>query len=129
MIVLDTCVVIWLSEESPLISKAAAERIEEARKSEGLSISGITLYELAWLIENARITIASSSQTFLADAEARFQVLPVTARIAQLAVGLPDSYPADPMDRIIGATALAHNGKLITRDKAIRKSKAVPVVW
>jgi PIN domain nuclease of toxin-antitoxin system len=37
--------------------------------------------------------------------------------------------PLDPMDRIIGATALDRGIPQVTRDKAIRKSKAVPVIW
>ncbi len=66
---------------------------------------------------------------FLARISERFRVLPITAEIAQLAAELPDSYPSDPMDRLIGATALAQGVPLVTRDRAIRSSRAVPVIW
>ena len=129
MLVLDTCVVIWLAGKSPMVSKAAAEGIEKARRSGALGIAGSTLYELAWLIRQGRISVSSSLEVFVAEVESHFHVLPITAAIVRLAVELPASYPADPVDRIIGATALAHGGALVTRDVKIRKSKAVPVLW
>ncbi len=129
MIVADTCVVIWLAADPRVLSKAATESIIAARKDSGVAISGITLYELAWLVRNKRISIKNSLEAFLAEVEARFIVLPITASIARLAVELPSAYPADPMDRLIGATALEHHASLVTRDKAIRKSKAIPVIW
>ena len=129
MIVADTCVVIWLAAEPGALSKAAKTAILAARQSGGLAISDITLFELAWLAHNGRISIAPSLEAFLAEVEARFLVLPVTASIARQAATFPSSYPADPMDRLIGATALDRGGSLVTRDKAIRKSKAVPVIW
>lgn len=129
MIVADTCVVIWLANDPDSLSKAATEAIAAARKGRGIAISGITLYELAWLIRNKRIGAVGSLESFLAEVETYFIVLPVTAAIARLATEFTAPYPLDPMDRIIGATALAHGVPLVTRDKAIRKSKAVPVIW
>ncbi len=129
MIVLDTCTVIWLTTEPAELSAPAVRAIQDALAKTGLSISGITLYELAWLIENERIEVAMSSEAYLAEIESRFTVLSITTAVARLAAELPDTYPGDPMDRIIGATALAHGAPLITRDKLIRRSKAVPVIW
>ena len=65
----------------------------------------------------------SRSRLFLADIEERFQVLPVNRAIARLAVDLPDSHPSGPVDRTIGATALAHRVPLVTPDRVIRRSK------
>jgi PIN domain nuclease of toxin-antitoxin system len=42
---------------------------------------------------------------------------------------LPPSYPNDPADRVIGATALIEDLPLITADKEIRRSRAVPTIW
>jgi len=129
VIVADTCVVIWLASDPGVLSKAATAAIVAARKDGGVAISDITLYELAWLIQNGRITVANSLETFLAEVAARFIVLPVTASIARLATEFFAPYPSDPMDRLIGATALDCGVPLLTQDKAIRKSKAVPVIW
>jgi PIN domain nuclease of toxin-antitoxin system len=45
------------------------------------------------------------------------------------ALALPASYPKDPSDRIIGATALVEGLSLLTADREIRKSRAVPTIW
>jgi PIN domain nuclease of toxin-antitoxin system len=45
------------------------------------------------------------------------------------AFGLPANYPKDPADRIIGATALVEGLSLVTADRAIRNSRAVPTIW
>jgi PIN domain nuclease of toxin-antitoxin system len=42
---------------------------------------------------------------------------------------LPASYPEDPADRIIGATALVEGLPLLTADREIRRSKAVQTIW
>jgi PIN domain nuclease of toxin-antitoxin system len=49
--------------------------------------------------------------------------------VAARAVSFPDSYPKDPQDRLIGATALVEGIELVTRDQQIRKSGMVPVIW
>jgi PIN domain nuclease of toxin-antitoxin system len=49
--------------------------------------------------------------------------------VAMQAFELPASYPNDPVDRIIGATALIEDIPLLTADREIRKSRAVPTLW
>ncbi len=129
MIVLDTCVLIWLASDPSKLSKVAADTIAAERKSSSAAIAGVSLYEVAWLFHNHRLQIATSLATALSEIEARFIVLPTTASIAQIAAELPSPYPSDPMDKIIGATALDAGCALITPDRLIRKSKAVPVIW
>jgi PIN domain nuclease of toxin-antitoxin system len=68
-------------------------------------------------------------ETFLSDIEQRLVVLPITAIIAIQTYDLPAGYPKDPVDRIIGATALIEDIPLITADAAVRKSRAVPTIW
>ena len=46
-------------------------------------------------------------------------VLPVSLAVALLAPELPSPVPADPMDRLIVATALVHGVPLLTRDKKL----------
>jgi PIN domain nuclease of toxin-antitoxin system len=42
---------------------------------------------------------------------------------------LGDSFPSDPADCLIAATARVHDLTLITSDTAIRKSGAVRTLW
>jgi len=69
------------------------------------------------------------AETVLAEVESRFVMLPITRNIALQAFNLPESYPKDLADRIIGATALIEDVPLITADAEIRRSRAVPTIW
>ena len=130
MILLDTHVVVWLAGDDSRISKKAKAAIDESRQTErGLAISDFTLYELSTLVRKKEIGLVISLESFLYEVEARFVVLPITARISASAFSLPASYPKDPADRIIGATALVEGLTLVTADAQIRNSRALPTIW
>ena len=130
MILLDTHVVLWVKSDSARLSAKARATIENARKdAEGLAISGITLLELATLAKKGRIRLNISLESMLQEIETQFVVLPISARACARTLELPASYPRDPADRIIGATALVEGLPLLTADREIRRSKAVPTIW
>jgi PIN domain nuclease of toxin-antitoxin system len=129
MILLDTHIAIWLVAEPDKLSKHAKEAIRAARIEGGLAIASITLMELAWLAENGRVTTTLSVESFVRLCASKMTVLPITPEIAARAVSFSDAYPKDPQDRLIGATALVEGIQLITRDKRIKKSGLVPIVW
>jgi PIN domain nuclease of toxin-antitoxin system len=130
LILLDTHVVLWLSYEYHRISPKAQAAIMEARaKGANLAISDITLLEIARLWSYGRVQLTPDPETFLADVEKRFTVLPITANIARQAYELPPSFPKDPVDRVIAATALIEDIPLITADDAIKRSRSIPLIW
>jgi len=51
---------------------------------------------------------------------AQVRTIPVTPAIAATAVGLPSSFPGDPADRLIYATAMENGWRLITKDRRLR---------
>jgi len=130
MILLDTHVVLWLALEPARVSKNARAAIEESRgRGQGLAISDITLFEIANIQRKGRLQLNSSLENFLTEVEARFVVLPITGAVCVRAMRLPESYPKDPADRIIAASALVHGARLITADHEIRRSKVVKTIW
>ena len=130
LILLDTHVLIWLAQEYHRISPKARSAIESARKKDrGLAVAGITFVELARLAKSGQVRFVPDVETHLREFERRFVILPITANIALQAFELPAGYPKDPADRIIGATALVEDIPLITADREIRKSRAVPTIW
>ena len=130
MILVDTHVVVWLALDPTHLSKNARAAIDDARGSgDGLAISDITLLELATLSSKGRIRLDISLESFLREVEARFVVLPISGRACVRALGLPATYPKDPADRIIGATALVEGLSLLTADRGIRRSRALRTIW
>jgi PIN domain nuclease of toxin-antitoxin system len=130
LILLDTHVVVWLGLEPARISKNARAAIDQTgQNATGLAISDMTLLELARITHLGRLDFRRSLESFLSDVERKFVVLPLTGRICMEAVSLPSSYPKDPSDRVIGATALVEGLSLLTADREIRKSRAVPTIW
>lgn len=130
MILVDTHVVVWLAFDQARLSRNAKAAINRARQNgEGLAISDVTLLELTTLSAKGRIQLDVSLESFLLEVEARFIVLPISGRACVRALGLSASYPKDPADRVIGATALVEGLSLLTADRAIRRSRAVATIW
>lgn len=130
MILLDTNVVLWMAFEPEKVSRSAQRRIEAARSAnEGLAISGITLLEIATATSKGRLRIAVSLTEFLRQIESMFTVLPITGLACARTVGLPEGYPGDPADRIIGATALVEGLTLITGDRNILRCLEAVTIW
>jgi PIN domain nuclease of toxin-antitoxin system len=98
---------------------------ERARlTSQPWSISAIVLWEVATLAQLGRI------ETDLQDpagvrALARIHVWPITRELALASTQL--DIQGDPADELIAATSLVHNVPLLTRDRALLKSRQVPL--
>ncbi|MFZ0773435.1 MAG: type II toxin-antitoxin system VapC family toxin [Candidatus Sulfotelmatobacter sp.] len=130
MILLDTHVVIWIAMDPAKISKNARSALDEARQGDsGIAVSDMTLLELARLSSIGKVHFSTGLGAFLSELELRFIVLPMNNRICVQAFDLPASYPKDPADRIIGATALVEGIPLVTADRQIRNSRALPTIW
>lgn len=116
-VVLDSHVVHWWSAEPGRISRAAARLIGAADE---LAVADITWFELAWLARHGRITLTIPVPAWLQQIAAEVRTIPVTPAIATTAVDLPDSFPGDPADRLIYATALERGWRLVTKDRRLR---------
>jgi PIN domain nuclease of toxin-antitoxin system len=127
-LLLDTHVVHWWSAEPERISRPARRVLKAADE---LLIAAVSWYELAWLTERQRIVLDVPIRSWLEDLGAHLRTVGITPAIAASAAGLPSSFPRDPTDRIIYATAIEHGVKLVTKDRAIveRDAPRSLVVW
>ncbi len=114
---LDTHVVHWWSAEPDRVSRAAAEALSDADE---LAIAAISWFELAWLAKNERILVTIPIRSWLERLAAPLRTIGVTPAIAETAVSLPSSFPGDPADRLIYATAIEHGWRLVTKDRRLR---------
>jgi PIN domain nuclease of toxin-antitoxin system len=99
--------------------------LDEAVERPLLSIA--SLWELSILVESGGVELAPNVEQWLQTAThpATVRRAQVTTLVAQGLFLFPRSFPRDPADRIIVATARALDVPLLTYDKRIRESGLV----
>jgi PIN domain nuclease of toxin-antitoxin system len=129
MIALDTHALLWLALAPEKLSPPAARAIRES--TGGLRIAAISLWEIAALLRRGAVAQPGLLGPALEQLVDQTGVLvdPLTVAIAALAIDLPRTFPRDPADRLIAATALNHAVPLVTADEGIRKSGVVTTIW
>ena len=128
---IDTHVLVWLALEPKRISKKAHQAIQRATARGGLSIASISLWEIAQLISQRRISISGTITNWTTEllANSGVATLDLTPTIAELSMSFGPDYPKDPADRIIGATARAHSMALVTADARLRDCPLLNCIW
>jgi PIN domain nuclease of toxin-antitoxin system len=115
-LLLDTCAVLWLAEGVPISAEARSAITAGERH-----VSPITAWEIANLVRKNRIAFTMPVGAWInrafAAVDARQPEL--TTAILVESCALPGAPPDDPADRIIIATARAHQFTIVTRDTAI----------
>jgi PIN domain nuclease of toxin-antitoxin system len=119
-LLLDTHVVHWWSAEPERLSRQASSAVSTADE---LAVAAISWYELAWLATNERIVLEVPVRSWLDEIAARVRTAALTPAIAQMAAALPSSFPGDPADRLIYATAIEHGWRVVTKDKRLRSHR------
>jgi PIN domain nuclease of toxin-antitoxin system len=107
-----------------------------AEQSGKLFISAITLVEISYLSEKKTFPYADAFPRLIAlatDHDECLEVLSLTLEVAQALAFVPRAEVPDMPDRIIAATAVAHNLPLVSQDSEIRASATlnglIPIIW
>ena len=131
MILLDTQALVWWIADAARLSAPAKRAIGAALREGAIAASAISLLEIATLIRRHRLVLAVPADKWLADLrrlpELHFE--PVSSDIAQLAGSLEETFPGDPVDRIIAATAITLDLKLVTADARLRRAPRLQALW
>jgi PIN domain nuclease of toxin-antitoxin system len=122
-ILLDTCAVIWLVNAGPLAAPVI-DAITHAGQADGVYVSTASAWEIGMLSRPNRKPMPQ----FLPDPKTWFAKLmampgvkeaPIIPGIAIDASYLPGAFHADPMDRLIIATARHLGMPVVTGDRRI----------
>jgi len=126
-IILDTCVLLWMAAEPTKISKSAKEQL---LKNNQLYVSAISAFEVAIKHKKKKLELPMDPWKWFQKTTEFFKIkeIPISAKIAALAPAVEVAH-ADPCDRIIIATAITNDFKILTSDKLIQKCKQVSVIW
>jgi PIN domain nuclease of toxin-antitoxin system len=131
---LDTQAWIWSVLDHPRLSQRARRMLGGVPAQERVGIAAISLKEAAWHLAKGRVVVDESFGPWpiwlrAAAASPHLEVLPLTTDVAIESEHLGASFPSDPADGLIAATARVHDLTLITADRRIRQSGAVRTLW
>ena len=131
MIVVDTHIIIWNALKPEMLSGKAEKAISAANNSDGIIFCEISLWEIAMLMHKGRLSIDIEYREFiqLILESNKYVFRGITPEIAWLSTDLFSDNNKDPADRIIVATSIIENAKLVTADKEIRQSEKVATIW
>jgi PIN domain nuclease of toxin-antitoxin system len=131
MILLDTCVIVWDALEPKKISAKAKKAIDSADKQNALIISDISIWEISMLVKKGRIEIDTTPAHFLNLflQSHNVSVKAISPEIAELCVNFGEELNNDPADRLIAATSIIHNARLVTADSNLRNSNLIDTLW
>ena len=120
MILLDTHVILWVTEDTSNVANRVFTLVDEAAAQGNLLVSAISFWEVAVLIGKGRIRQHLDASAWrLRVLNFGFREIPVDGEIAVLAGAGLAGFHSDPADRIIAASAMLHHATLVTADKAI----------
>lgn len=120
MIILDTHIWIWWTDENPKLHNHDLEFLR-ATESEGLGVSSFSIWEIGKLYEKHRVNFSVPLEDWFDKALSRPNIilLPASPKVIIDSIQLPGDFHKDPADQIIVATARVYDCLLITYDSKI----------
>jgi PIN domain nuclease of toxin-antitoxin system len=133
-VVADTQVLIWYVIDPDRLTAAAAGTLDAATDADlPIYVSAYSLVELVYAVEKAANPLTEDDRQAILEELTRndtpFEVMPVTAALANRVAGVPRNATADPGDRIIAATAEELGVPLVSADRHMPSTCRTPVVW
>ena len=129
--VADTHAAIWYLFSDPRLGKAASAFIDDTiAKGNHIGVSAITLAEMVYLVEKARIPANAlyDLHTAIADPKSVLQHIPVDETVAMKMTEVSRQDIPDLPDRVIAATAYLRGIPVLSRDRDIRSS-TLTTIW
>jgi PIN domain nuclease of toxin-antitoxin system len=128
---LDTHAWVWWVTEDRRLSAAARRAIERSQGRSDLSLSLISVWEVAKKVEKAQLVLDRPVETWLELALARpgLHLVELTRPILIESCKLPPPFHGDPADQIIVATARDRDAAIVTKDEKIRAYAHVRSIW
>ncbi len=124
MILLDTHIWLWWLLGDGSLKNRERDALDELAAGGSVSISWVTLWETELLERKGRIKLLPDFSEWIRTAvgPGNCKVLPVDMEVVLAQRNLPESFPNDPADRLIVATAMLTGYPIATHDRHIRSS-------
>jgi PIN domain nuclease of toxin-antitoxin system len=120
-LLLDTCALIWIAEDEPLVAEAAAALDQAYAAGIAAYVSPISAWEIGALAARDAISLSIAPQRWFARVleTPGVRLASLSPELLIAASFLPGAPPRDATDRIIAATARDLGATLVTRDRAL----------
>jgi PIN domain nuclease of toxin-antitoxin system len=132
VILLDTHAWVWWVSDPARIPEVSRRVIRESLDGgDPVHVSTISTWEVALLVARGRLELTTGLEEWIALVESAPEIafVPVDNRIAIRAVRLEGFPHRDPADRLIVATALERNARLVTADARLRGYGVLGTIW
>lgn len=128
-LLLDTCTIIWAVSQPESLSASARESLIAPENQ--VMYSPLSCAELAWASDRGRIRIDRHWKLWFRHYTVlnAWKEVPIDLSIVEEAYSLPEPFHADPVDRILVATARLSAFTLVTADRKILEYPHVKSLW
>ena len=126
----DTHILIFWQDNPKKLTQKAFQSLKKALESKSLACSDISLWEISMLFKHNRLRNDIDAKQYMDDIilTMGLKVLPITTEIATISQS--DIFiHKDRADKLIAATAIAHNAPLITADAKLQNITGLNVIW
>ena len=128
---LDTHAWVWWVTEDRRLSRSARRAIDKSQAEDALSLSLISVWEVAKKVEKGQLVLDRPVDAWLDLATIRpgLHLAELTRPILAESCRLPPPFHGDPADQIIVATARDRDAIIVTKDRQIRAYAHVRSAW
>jgi PIN domain nuclease of toxin-antitoxin system len=128
MLLVDTCVLIWLSDDAGKLSSGARDAI--GNEANPLYVSAISAWEVGVGVSKHRLQLQMDAIDWVRSIVTRYhlEVIDVSWVDALASTRLPDIH-RDPADRMVIAAAISHQLTVVTPDPEFFRYPDVKVLW
>jgi PIN domain nuclease of toxin-antitoxin system len=126
-VLLDTHIWIWWLTSGAPLSDRERDGLDALAAAGEVWLSAVSLWEAQMLHQKGRLTLPVPFEEWLPQAagDRVVRVAPLDVDVVLALDRLPASFHGDPADRLIVATGRARRLPLATKDRGIRRSRAV----
>ncbi len=132
LIICDTNILLFWADRRERLTRDAQQTLDRGREDGKLACAAISFWEIALLFRKKRLVLPAqhTPTSYMEDivASLELNILSLTPAIAALAESGIIIH-GDPGDRLIAATAIAHQAPLITADKKLHATLGLNCIW
>lgn len=128
-VLLDTCAIIWAISDPGELSPKARAALEDPETE--VFYCPMSCAEVAWAVARKRLALDRHWKLWFRHyvEEAGWECTPMDLDIVEEAYSLPEPFHADPVDRLLVATARTHGLHVVTADEKILSYPHVRTLW